>query len=517
MLLASIGRWWSADRRAEGAKRRRVLVTLMVATLAAICVVAVLVMAEARRDVGRSVAVSAGNLAAAVAHDVDRNIELLDLSLQAAAKGWSNPDIQSLAAPLRKMVLFDSSASAEDIGPVFILDETGSVQAVSKMEVAIGMNFADRDYFRVHANTNAIGLFVSKPFISRISGNWQVALSRRIDKPDGSFAGVVATSLQLDYLSKLYKGLDLGDEGTITLFRMDGRVITREPYVENDIRRSLGGTDAFNRIRPLRSGSFEGESPVDGARRIISFHRVGNLPLIQDVEVSVDQAYADWLRRAAITGGALFFLCLSSLVLMLMLDVELTKRVAVEKALERLATTDGLTGLPNRRRFGEALQMEWTRASDTGSPLSLLMIDADSFKAYNDLYGHPAGDSLLQSFARCLTDNARRIGDLACRYGGEEFAVLLADTDAAGALRVAETIRGEIVGLAHDHPGTPSQLATVSIGVATVRPGPGQTSERLLLAADASLYRAKAAGRNCCRVAAMVNEELVARGSRRVA
>lgn len=500
MLRATMGR---LDQRDEGATRRRVLVALMVAALVAICAVAVLMMIESRRDVGRGVAVSAGNLAAAVAHDVDRNIELLDLSLQSAAKGWGNLEVQSLSPSLRDMVLFDSSSSAQDVGPVFILDETGTVRAASKPEVAVGVSFGDRDYFRVHARTDAVGLFVSKPFVSRVSGNWQVALSRRINKPDGGFGGVAVTSLRLAYLNRLYKGLDLGAGGTITLFRIDGRVITREPYVEDDIRRDLGHTDAFNRIRPLKSGSFEGESPIDGAHRIISFHRVGTLPLIQDVEVSVDQAYADWLRRAAVTGGALLLLCLSSLVLMLMLNVELAKRVAMEDTLERLATTDELTGLPNRRRFGEALRAEWARAGADGSPLSLLMIDADSFKAYNDLYGHPAGDALLQSLAKCLADNTGRIGDLASRHGGEEFTVLLPDTDPAGAFRVAEKIRSNIVELACDHAGSAAGVATVSIGVVTARPAKGQTSEQFLSVADAALYRAKAAGRNCCRVAAL--------------
>ncbi len=275
----------------------------------------------------------------------------------------------------------------------------------------------------------------------------------------------------------------------------------REPYVESDIRRSVVGSDTFNAIRASKLGSLEGPSPVDGVNRIISFHRVGNLPLIQDVEVSVDQAYAAWWRKTLIISAMMGFLCVCTIALLVVLNAELGYRATVEAALEHLVGTDALTQIANRRRFEEGLDMEWRRAVREGLPLSVLMIDADRFKTYNDAYGHPAGDLLLRALAQAIAGAIRRPGDLAARYGGEEFAVLLPNTDVAGAAKVAESIRAAVARLAEVHAAAPTGVATVSIGVAGLEPGLGQASTEVVAAADAALYRAKAGGRDCIRVA----------------
>ncbi len=168
--------------------------------------------------------------------------------------------------------------------------------------------------------------------------------------------------------------------------------------------------------------------------------------------------------------------------------------------LERQALTDSLTGLANRRALDLGLEREWKRADREDRPLSVLILDIDHFKAFNDACGHPAGDACLQLVARCLEQRLRRPGDLAARQGGEEFAVLLPDTDLAGALAVAEDIRGKISALDRAHPSSPLGRLTVSLGAACRRPGQGGTPEGLLAEADQALYKAKAAGRN--RVAA---------------
>ncbi len=256
----------------RGANTRHILFATTCAALFALCMIFAWVTFNARRDVSRDVAVAAGNLASAVAHDVDRNFELLDLSLQRVIAAWSDPNFQGLNPSLRQRMLFDGTIAARDTGFMLVLDETGTVRASSKEPNPAPDNFADRDYFRVHV-TSGLGLFVSKPFLSRISGKWIVALSRRIDKADGTFGGVALASLQLSYLDQLYSGLNLGTDGTITLFRNDGTVVTRSPYVQSDINRSFRATDGFNRLRYDRSGSFEGELPIDGVRRLISYHQ----------------------------------------------------------------------------------------------------------------------------------------------------------------------------------------------------------------------------------------------------
>jgi len=178
---------------------------------------------------------------------------------------------------------------------------------------------------------------------------------------------------------------------------------------------------------------------------------------------------------------------------------DVTQQKTLEGRLETLATVDGLTGLANRRRFDERLLEEWGRAYRERTCLSLLMIDLDHFKAFNDQYGHPAGDDCLRRVAQILAAEAKRTTDLAARYGGEEFAMLLPNTDAAGCARIGERILREIrdAGIAHKL-NFPSRIVTASIGGAVCRPGVERSAGHasLVEAADLALYAAKDHGRD---------------------
>jgi len=163
--------------------------------------------------------------------------------------------------------------------------------------------------------------------------------------------------------------------------------------------------------------------------------------------------------------------------------------------LEQMAVTDGLTGLANRRHFNQTLDREWRRARRDLDLVSLLMIDIDHFKGYNDRLGHLAGDECLRRVARAIGSCVRRPLDLAARYGGEEFAVVLPGTDSAGAFAVAQRVREAVAAVALPHPdhGKP---VTVSIGIATLRPIADDAETILIAASDEALYRAKEAGRD---------------------
>ncbi len=174
--------------------------------------------------------------------------------------------------------------------------------------------------------------------------------------------------------------------------------------------------------------------------------------------------------------------------------------------LADLAMLDGLTGIPNRRSLDEALQLEWHRSKRNGSPLSLLMIDIDFFKRYNDTYGHLAGDDCLRAVAKAMAEVMQRGGDMIARYGGEEFACVLADTDAAGAQAVADRIIRAVTALAIPHEASSvAPHVTVSIGFCTIQPGMQHTGDQLLACADRNLYRAKQAGRNRVHVCDLDN------------
>ncbi|MFO8031870.1 MAG: diguanylate cyclase [Desulfohalobiaceae bacterium] len=166
--------------------------------------------------------------------------------------------------------------------------------------------------------------------------------------------------------------------------------------------------------------------------------------------------------------------------------------------LEKLSMQDGLTHIPNRRFFEETLGKEWARATRNGLPLSLVMMDIDNFKAYNDNYGHGAGDECLQHVARALKNALSRPMDLVARYGGEEFVALLPETDAQGAKHVAEGLRSAVQALEipHEYSETSAQV-TISIGVAThSQEKKRESALALQQAADQALYQAKGKGRN---------------------
>jgi diguanylate cyclase (GGDEF)-like protein/PAS domain S-box-containing protein len=165
-------------------------------------------------------------------------------------------------------------------------------------------------------------------------------------------------------------------------------------------------------------------------------------------------------------------------------------------AMESLVVVDALTGISNRRRFDEVLTMEWRRGLRDADKLSLLLIDADHFKRYNDTYGHVRGDSCLKQIAEAALDVVLRPGDLVARYGGEEFAVVLPGTDEGGAKAVAEDICQAVRNRELPHEGNAPGIVTVSIGCATVVPQRGKTPQDLIESADQALYRAKGRGRN---------------------
>ena len=167
------------------------------------------------------------------------------------------------------------------------------------------------------------------------------------------------------------------------------------------------------------------------------------------------------------------------------------------RELQQLATTDDLTGVANRRQFEQILNQEWQRLSREQKPLSLIMCDIDCFKAYNDTYGHPAGDRCIQSVSQALEQATQRSTDLVTRYGGEEFAIILPNTDASGALQVARRIRHYLAALKLSHESSPvSERITLSIGVATKIPNLKETPVTLVQSADDALYQAKAEGRD---------------------
>jgi diguanylate cyclase (GGDEF)-like protein len=372
-------------------------------------------------------------------------------------------------------------------------------------------NHADREYFQYHRNNPDRGAYIGKPVRSRAGGAWILPVSRRLQHADGSFAGVALGMIRINFFAEFYEGFNVGKEGSIFLALDNGTVIYRRPFDEGLIGRSVADGPVF-RTFERQAGNATAASGIDGVVRLYSYRRLDRLPLVVATAQSKREILVAWRQSALQTSAA------TTLVVILLSVVggRLVRQIMIRDALEDqllsarddlqernqeltvLATRDGLTGISNRRHFDDILQLELNRARRSGTPLSLVLIDVDFFKKFNDHYGHVAGDDCLRQVAAALRDGLARPSDLAARYGGEEFAIVLPATGQIAARYVAERLRLAVMDLAIAHADHPCGIATISAGACTYHGASGETClpEAFTSRADALLYHAKASGRN---------------------
>jgi diguanylate cyclase (GGDEF)-like protein len=466
----------------------KLLIVSSVATVIGFSAICASVIIDMRRGEEELAHQTLENLASGIDADISRNVELYDLSLRSVAGNMTVPEISQVSKPIRQLILFDHAATANHFGAIQVFDAEGRLTVDASTLDPAPENRSDEEYFQVHRDRPDAGLFISRPMLHH--GAYAIVLSRRITDVDGNFRGVVAGSIRFSYFHDLFGRLTLGPEDTITVLRRDGTIIMRTPFDLDVIGKNLGHLPRIQRVLSETSGSFSGNAASDHVQRLFVW-RDGTRPLV----VLVGKPWSDilrlWRTEATRIGAIMLALVLFVLCVTLFLAREIGRRAIAEDKLEELATTDALTGLKNRRKFDTAIETEWRRAARQKMPLALLMIDADYFKAYNDTFGHQAGDEVLIGIAICITDAVRRAGDCAARYGGEEFAVLLPGLSSMDAFGVAETIRLNVQQWSGDPPVT-----TVSIGVASLTPDTAMDWSGLVNAADRALYAAKANGRN---------------------
>jgi diguanylate cyclase (GGDEF)-like protein len=453
------------------------------------------ILLEARRATEARAAEAATSLASSLKADIARNVESLNLSLEAVVNNLKLPGLDRLSPEMRRQVLFHPSSTARYLTSILVIDETGRMVLDSTNPDPSQRNVSDRDYFQAHRDNDSVGLFISRPFVSRLSDRTLVAFSRRLSHPDGSFAGVVMGAMLQGYFESVFKGISLGPNSSVTLVRTDGFVLMRWPYVEAFIGSNIKRAGLFQHYPRASSGSFESRAVSDGVKRLFVYGQVERLPLIVVVGQSFDDVLAPWWRQAIAIGALMVGLCAVTVMLAVSLNRELARRSAAERKLTILATTDGLTGLANRRHFNRTLAYEWRRAMRSRGPVALLMIDADNFKLYNDSHGHQAGDRLLQAIAASIAANVKRPSDLGARFGGDEFAVLLPETSLGDAATLAMRIREDLL-LRCGADQIQRDGAQLSIGVVSLVPGTEAKHRDLIAAADKALYRAKHLGRN---------------------
>jgi diguanylate cyclase (GGDEF)-like protein len=376
---------------------------------------------------------------------------------------------------------------------LFVIDRRGRMIVSNASSAARpDLQFRNESFFRFHQTHAGLSLHISGPLRSEIENRWVLDLSRRLDNADGSFAGVAVALIALDYFERSYAAVDVGRSGGVSLIADDGTLVFRQPQVRSvtNVSTSVLFADPY---KYQSSGWFISSSLFDGMTKLHAFRRLDRFPLVINVAVAEDEYLAEWRSGAWHDVAELLFVTVLITGLAVVLGTQMDRR---REAEHNLALVDALTGLANRRQFDTVFEREWRRAVREQSPLALLMIDVDNFKAYNDRYGHRRGDDVLTTIAQAIEAKVVRPGDVAARYGGEEFAVILPATETSSALIVAERIRCAIVALEVPHADAADSLTSVSIGVASIVPRRSDDRATLIDAADAALYDAKRAGRN---------------------
>ena len=385
------------------------------------------------------------------------------------------------------------------IRSVMAFDEKGHQFVSSQPQVQDWFDLSRTDAFDLHSKQNNSDLRIGSPVRSPTNDDWMIPFTHRLDKPDGSFGGILVATIRVDYFAGFYKSLGKTSGAIISLLSRDGTLLSRYPPTEDMIGRNVANDLWKTDVLTKPEGTLRLTSPVDAVDRVYGFKNTSDYSLVLFVGLSRDAVLAGWLRNALIhLVGAAGLIALFALI-----GMKLAKNVALrhtsEIALAKLARTDSLTGVMNRRSFDDAFGKAWMQAASSEKPLSLLLLDVDHFKAFNDTYGHPAGDTCLQLVATAMIETVYKPADRVARYGGEEFAVLLPDTGEASAMIFAERIRAAIESLAIPNKGSSVQSTlTVSIGVSTRRPSIDNpdTMADFLSDADRALYKAKFFGRN---------------------
>ncbi|WP_425328491.1 sensor domain-containing diguanylate cyclase [Rhodopseudomonas palustris] len=452
------------------------------------------IMLEMRRSAQELARQTQENLASTIGADINRNIELYDLSLRAVVSSLALPELAQVDAKIRNLILFDHSVSAKHFGPMQVFDPTGRLWLDSATLTPQSVDRAGEEFFRVHVEQPDLGLYISRPMQHR--GTYSVVLSRRVSAPDGSLAGVVAGSIRFSYFKDLFNRLHLAPQDVIAVVARDGTLMMRTPFDPGLLGTNVMTNIGIDKLLGQRRGWFSGHGKIDKIGRMYVWAD-SSRPLIVLVGRSWDDVFVMWRQEALRIGAILLVLAVIVAGFTVFFIREIDRRADAERRLEELATTDGLTGLTNRRKFDLVMDREWRRAVRSATPISLLIIDADHFKSFNDNFGHQAGDQVLVGIALCIADSAARAADCAARFGGEEFAVLLPGMNATQSQGVAETIRRKVELWSEGQAGV-----TVSIGVASMTPAPSQHWSVLFEAADKALYAAKDLGRNRCVVAA---------------
>ncbi|ANI21639.2 hypothetical protein AB870_14750 [Pandoraea faecigallinarum] len=453
------------------------------------------------RDDAREANLRVARLVARVVGD-DIATCALGLNMLGAA-GRGDPGVQ--LSNCRARFGQPASAQARTDAQAVVVAETGQVvyealPSTSCLDLPFVQRIVDA---RRQGGSDTLSISTSPALCPQSAGRG-LLITHSIRRDDGAFAGVGIVTIDARYFSRLFAGLAPGTRGVVSLLRGDGTALVKSTAAGISVASDVPASASMGAsTSAVASGESAATSGADGEFLYVR-QPVPGLPMLIEIRAPRSEIYVRWRERALWVGGLTAALGAACLILVVLLRKQRQRRHAAELELQRLASTDPLTGLANRRTLDEAYDREWRRSIRERVPLSLLFIDVDHFKTFNDRYGHPAGDDALVAVSHAIGESIRRPGDFAGRYGGEEFMVVLPNTESRGARDVAERVRTAVSSAAIVHEGTPHGHITVSIGVASTGGLPAGKPEVLLQAADEALYAAKSGGRNrvCIHVSA---------------
>jgi len=469
-----------------------------------LCGLLYLQLEQSRRHDLAVAEVASSNLTRAMAQQAEDTFMKADLVLTSLvdwiqADGFGPPQRPRLQKTFAQRV-----QTLSQLHGILLFDQKGQWIVTSFADLPRGRGVADREYFMYHQQNVSSVAHIGPAIRSRENGEWIIPVSKRINDKNGHFQGVLLAGIKMSYFDQFFKSFSLDDNGSMFLGLTDGTLLARRPFVEAQIGSSLANGEIFQTLLPnAPSGNATFRSVVDGTVRLYGYRQLDAYPLVVSAASSRDSILKGWydtaFRSSVIV--ALVVLGIGLFGWVFVRQVRLGEQVEADlrkakEALKLIATHDSLTGLANRRLFEQALDIEFGRGIRHSSSLSLIMLDIDYFKRYNDAYGHVAGDHCLAQVARAVKSCCHRKADLAVRYGGEEFAVLLPDTDIHGAMVIAEHIRRAVMAKNISHSGSPNGFVTVSLGCYSFVPTRLDSTEVFIGRADAALYQAKHSGRN---------------------
>jgi diguanylate cyclase (GGDEF)-like protein len=436
------------------------------------------------------------------------------------------------------------------ISSMSIVAGDGSVQC-STLPSLVGMNIGDRGYFKRAVETR--GFVFSDNVIARVSKIPTMMGAYPVSAIAAGEQTVIVAGINLDWMSKIVVDLDGRPGISAVLIDSEGLVLAAAPDQAGMIGHPFDDPAVLAAISDKSIGSDQATESVssaaaDGSRRTVSVTRIPGTgsrlvvsideakvaassnreirtaylqlglvcllvlivaliaaekliiqPIEMIAEMTIRFGQGDWSARTARSGLPAEFIPLARAFNAMAAQLGQRERelIATNDRLTVMASIDMLSGLANRRGFQSRLDFEWMKAQQQNDrDLSLLMIDVDHFKLFNDTYGHPEGDACLTRLGETLAGIAAETMGFAGRYGGEEFCLLLPDTDAVRAREIGEMVRAAVEGMAMPHCTSSHQIVTVSVGLACTKPNDSQRPGDLIEAADAALYAAKHRGRN---------------------